>query len=153
MIASDGICSAIVEKTASDKALVRIRSEESCGQCGRHKSCSDGSQKGRSMWVLDPLGVEPGMKVVVEMSSEGLLAASFILYGLPLAGLLVGAIVGQLANAEPGSAVGAGLGLLFSFPLIRFFGNRVGEKKEFVAKIKKIEDFGRPAGAYNDTVS
>jgi len=139
LIASDGHCSAIVEQTASEKALVRIRSEESCGQCGRHRSCSDGSDKSSRLWVLDPLGVEPGMKVTVEISSEGLLAASFILYGLPLVGLLVGTIIGQLVNDEPGSAVGAGLGLLLSLPLVRFFGSRVGEKKEFVAKIKKIE--------------
>ncbi len=128
----------IVRHVVPGKALVRIAEQASCQQCGHEKGCGIGRHAGKELWVIDRIGVQPGTRVEIDISSEGLLTASFVLYGLPLAALLLGAIVGQLVRGETGSAVGAGIGLLLAFPVVRFFANRIPEKKRFVAYVKAV---------------
>jgi sigma-E factor negative regulatory protein RseC len=78
------------------------------------------------------------MTVLIDISSEGLLSATLILYGIPLLLLLLGAIIGQLIQGEIGSAFGAGIGLVIGIPIVRFLSNRVARNKRFVAYVKSI---------------
>jgi sigma-E factor negative regulatory protein RseC len=122
------------------KALVAVSAGEACTGCKGEGTCGlSGARKGRSLWVLDPLGVKPGDRVRVELSDEGLLAASFVLYGIPLAGLLIGALVGQVTGGEKRSFIGAAVGMLASIPFIRLLGNRIPERSRFAARIVESE--------------
>lgn len=133
----DGRCVGVVEKVASGRARVLVAGQEVCETCGIHGTCSSGHQRSRSLWALDPLGVTPGDHVVVEASSEGLVAASAVLYGIPLLGLLCGALAGQIVWGETQSFIGAGIGVLAAIPLVRILANRIPENKRYAARIMR----------------
>ena len=133
--ARDGRCVGIVEKAAAGKARVLVARQEVCETCGIHGTCSSGHQRSQALWALDPLGVAPGDRVVVEASSEGLMAASAVLYGIPLAGLLAGAVIGQIVWGETQSFIGAGVGVVVAIPLVRILANRIPTNKRFSARI------------------
>lgn len=136
----DGSCRGTVEKVSGGKALVNVADAEACSRCGGASTCSFASpRKGRSLWVLDPVGVQAGNHVRVEISGEGLLAASFVLYGIPLLGLLVGALAGQVSGGEKRALLGAGAGLALSIPLVRLLGNRIPRRARYAARIVSVE--------------
>jgi len=134
----------IVSHVKNGQALVRLIPQESCGYCGHDTSCGLSRKTGKELWVSDNIGVRPGMTVLIDISSEGLLSATLILYGIPLFLLLTGAIVGQFSRGEIGSAIGAGIGLLCGIPVVRFLSNRLARKKQFVAYVKSVIN-GQPA--------
>ncbi len=135
----DGSCRAVVEKVAEGKAFVAVTEEASCASCKGEGTCGfGGGRRPRRVWVWDPFGVRVGDAVRVEVSDEGLLAASLVLWGLPLAGLLAGAVVGHLTGGEKRSLGGALLGLLASAPLVRVLGNRIPTRARFGARIVQI---------------
>jgi len=139
-VSYDGSCRGVVEKVESGKALVAISTGQACASCKGEGTCGlAGARKGRSIWVLDPIGVHPGDTVKVEISDQGLLAASFVVYGIPLTGLLAGALLGQITGGEKRSVVGAAIGLLASIPLVRILGNRIPERSRFAARIVDSE--------------
>jgi len=128
----------IVSHVKNGQALVKLMPQESCDHCGHDTSCGLSRKTGKELWVSDDIGVEPGMTVLIDISSEGLLSATLILYGIPLLLLLLGAIIGQLIRGEIGSAIGAGIGLVIGIPIVRFLSNRVARNRRFVAYVKSI---------------
>ena len=139
-MAYEGSCRGVVEQVKRGKALVALSGDEACAACKAEGSCGlSGTRKGRSVWVLDTLGAEPGDAVKVELSDEGILAASFVLYGIPLGGLLLGALVGQACGGENRSIVGAAVGLVASIPVVRLMANKIPEQSRFAARIVASE--------------
>ena len=130
----------IVSHVKDGQALIRLMPQESCGHCGHDTSCGLSRKTGKEVWVSDDIGVSPGMMVRIDISSEGLLSATLILYGIPLFLLLAGAIIGQVIRGEIGSALGAGLGLFTGIPIVRLLSNRVARNKRFVAYVKSVID-------------
>ena len=130
----------IVSHVKGRQALVRLIPQESCGHCGHDTSCGLSRRTGKELWVSDDIGVRPGMTVLIDISSEGLLSATLILYGIPLCLLFVGAITGQVIRGEIGSALGAGIGLVAGIPIVRLLSNRLARNKRFVAYVKSIID-------------
>jgi positive regulator of sigma E activity len=78
--------------------------------------------------------------VVVEASSEGIVAASAVLYGVPLLGLLCGALLGQIVWGETQSFIGAGIGVVVAIPVVRILANRIPENKRFSARIVRRDN-------------
>lgn len=132
-----------MERVDGDTALVKVADTEACAACGAEGTCAFGSpRKGRSLWVNDPVGVRPGDLVRVEITDQGLLAASLILYGIPLAALLAGAVIGQVTGGEKRSFLFAALGLALSVPVVRLLGNRMPKGARFAARIVSAESAG-----------
>jgi sigma-E factor negative regulatory protein RseC len=100
-------------------AWVVSEAPSSCGACGG-KGC--GSSVFNRLWhpdtpefpVDNPIAAQPGEAVVVGLPDGALLRASGIVYLLPLAALLLGAISGEYLFGEPGGALGGLSGLLLS---------------------------------------
>lgn len=137
----DGCCIGVVERTAPGRALVRIDPGQQCGACAGEASCSLGPRrKQRALWVRDPLGVREGQAVRVSLSDRGLVAATLVVYGIPLVGLLAGAGLGQATGGEKRAMLGAGLGLLASLPLVRWLGKVLSSRDEVVAHIVSLAD-------------
>lgn len=85
-----------------------------CPRCARGEGCGQAAWFSRRqpcrLSVLTG-AAQPGQEVMLELPSRRLLQAAALVYGLPLAGLLGGAVVGQGAG-EAGAVLGGVVGLL-----------------------------------------
>lgn len=126
---------AIIIRVEDGEAVVRPAEGGGCSACSKQGNC--GSGKLNQMLNARPLdfrvrnatnaGVGDEVRVVVP---EGvLLRSAGILYALPLALLLAGAIGGQylssgFVGADAGTALGAGCGLVLGFVMARLYATR-----------------------------
>lgn len=94
----------MVVVSAVDTAGVKVAAARSsaCAQCASKSNCSQGilSEWGQGKTVEievqnpDKLTVEPGQQVMIGLNEGSLIRASLLLYLLPLALLIVGALLG-----------------------------------------------------------
>ena len=104
-----------VTEVNGDEATVFIQRSTACKDCGM---CMVG-KKNLEVYahVKNTLNAQVGDKVTVEMELRNVLSASLIIYSIPLAGFIIGLILGFNVFAEmwgtPADLTGFGLGLLF----------------------------------------
>ena len=107
----------IITSVQGTDALVTIDRQTACGSCNARVMCiPDGSGK-RILKASNPLNAKVGSRVVVSETSHFLLKLSFIQYGIPLIGFLVGIILCHMANISSG---------IFANELILFAGGIIG---------------------------
>lgn len=117
--------SAVVVEAGDGYAWVETRRRSACGACSASEGC--GTTTLAKVWgerrtrvrALSTLSLRPGDAVIVGLAEGALLHGSLLVYLLPLALLLAGALLGQAAFAGAGEepvilagAVGLGLGFL-----------------------------------------
>lgn len=125
-----------VLRVSADTAWVQCESQSGCARCAAGEGCGGGLfarlLRGRLQEL--PVALPPalagrlldGEHVLIGLSARAVQSASLLLYGLPLAGLLAGAVAGELlaggdAAALAGTVAGMGAGLL----LARLQGRRL----------------------------
>jgi len=122
-----------VVSAAPGRATVRIRRSQDCEGC--HACAMTDEEQGMLAEVENPLGASPGDQVrILTSGAQGQASAALLLYGLPLAMMLGGAIGVQalfrglgLATASELPAVGGGLLFLAgSFALLFWIRRRKG---------------------------
>jgi sigma-E factor negative regulatory protein RseC len=116
----------IVKEAKNGIAVINIRDSESCNECTAKIYCKPDKSEGRSLTVRDPYGVHPGDKVRVVIRGSKILSASFRLYGIPLALLLLGILIGMElfeTNKELYSSL-LGVGLVSLYALVLFLFSR-----------------------------
>ena len=86
----------IVELKGRQLAVVLCQKQSACKHCPSSGACQIGDD-GKSMLVesFNQIGADVGDKVKVVTSTKHFLQSSFMLYIVPVIGLLIGAIVGQ----------------------------------------------------------
>lgn len=123
----------LVTKTRDDTAVVSLQRHLSCESCGRCGILSgSGSKREIIVEALNPVNAEEGQRVLLETNDRQLLFISFMLYLVPLGGLLAGILawplladwVGLDANRE---LPAVGLGLFFMFIIFVFI--RIWDRK------------------------
>lgn len=99
----------MIEETARviacDGELAQVQAERrsACSGCSARNGCGTSvldrllGRKEVVMVARNPLHAQPGERVVVGVREKGLVQASLMLYALPLLGLILFAILGQLA--------------------------------------------------------
>lgn len=120
-------------------ALVETERRSACGGCGVRTGCGTSllaqvfGHKPAHLRVANPVSAQPGDRVVVGISERGLVRASLLLYLVPLLGLLLGAVGGELlvqrldlGGGETLSVVGGMLGLAVGLRLARNFSDSPG---------------------------
>ena len=90
------------------------------------------------LWVDGSSDARAGDFVQVEMKSGNFLLGIFVLYVLPVIGLLAGVLLGQAYRGAAGAVAGGFGGLALSFALVHLFDRFVGEKAGFRPKVKKV---------------
>jgi len=87
----------IVELKGRQIASVLCQKQSACKHCPSSGTCQVG-EDGQSMLVeaFNQIGAEVGDMVRVETSTRHFLQSSFVLYILPVIGLLIGALAGEL---------------------------------------------------------
>ena len=137
----------IVELKGRQVAVVLCQKQSACKHCPSSGACQVGDD-GKSMLVesFNQIGAQVGQKVKVVTSTKHFLQSSFVLYILPVIGLLIGAVSGQLIaeHAEVGvepQPLGALIGVAFmagTFLSIRV-GTRALKREIFMPRIIALQ--------------
>ena len=124
-------------------AVVRVRRHSACSQCGR---CGLGITGGEpvdpEVEVKNPIGAQVGQVVRITMDTRQLLKASFVVYLLPILGLISGILLGETLGGRLGLGLelrgvdltGVGLGLIFMFAVyyfVRRWDKKIAENARF----------------------
>ena len=128
-------------------AQVKTVRSSACKACSARHSCKPGESKEMEVTVIDPVGVKPGDRVLLTLNTGNLLKATFLLYILPIVGLLAGAVLGNHWGHQWGLSSGgqSGLSALLGFVglaiavlFVRWKGNQLGRNKEYRPRISRI---------------
>jgi positive regulator of sigma E activity len=91
-----------VIKLDNRQALLSLQSTSACAKCGKCLLAQNGEMQ---LWAADQIGVKPGDKVLVEISSRFSIFASFMIFIFPVAsiisGYFIGAYFSELFSKKP----------------------------------------------------
>ena len=143
MVVEEGI----VLEIKKDKVLVQPQRSDRCEGCSP-EFCFPDSAGGLIIEARDTLGVKVGQRVRLAIREQSLFWYSFLLYGMPLIGLLVGAVAGQIIGKilewETGTdllAIGLGLVLLSgSFLGVRRYVRKLDREQTYRPVVLEIID-------------
>jgi sigma-E factor negative regulatory protein RseC len=126
----------VIVKIGQEGVFVETSRASACGGCSSKEGCGTSTlsqllgSKTSSFKVLNPIGAALGERVVIGMEEAALLKSSLLVYLLPLAFLLTGAILGGwLAPARLQDAYAVGgvfVGLVAGFVALKFIGAGAG---------------------------
>lgn len=120
------------------EVLMKAEMEKTCDGC---RACSTSFGNVRRMKVDAPEGLKAGDEVVVEVTLPSVYSGILLLFALPIAGLLVGGVAGELVARGLGvedaantisivvGIAGFGLGLLGGYLVGRKMRDRMPEPK------------------------
>jgi len=134
--------SAVVLESTPNTLWVATERQSLCASCSANKVCGSGSvdrwlsrrkdgesqAKQHRVRVLNPTGqvYKPGQRVQIGLSEDALLRGSLWLYGLPMLGLLGGAIAGQHGfGSDVGALFGAIVGVASGLVLVAHQSRRL----------------------------
>lgn len=124
----------MVTALEENKARVAFVRSEACAQC---RMCEMGTREQVTLLVPNDIGAALGDTVLVELHDTKVFRASFVAYVIPLAALLAGIGLGQLAAPALGLYAHAELlSCAFGFAMLAlaYLGIRITEKKRAMRK-------------------
>lgn len=120
----------IIIELAGDKALVSTHLRGVCGDCPDRPTCALETAMADSLpenvLALNPIHARPGDRVEFDLAGSVELKLSFIVWVVPLVGLIAGAVLGGLLlsdrlGADLAALLGAAAGLAVALvPVIRY---------------------------------
>ncbi len=127
------------------RTVVRTHRGEACHACSAKGACSAlGGGKEMTVEVINRIGAITGDRVELALPEGSFLKASAVTYMIPLAGFLLGAILGQLLGPRWGwdtdatSVILAITGLGLSGILVAVLNRRLSIKEAYIPKIVRI---------------
>jgi sigma-E factor negative regulatory protein RseC len=137
----------IVIDIVPEGALVRVRKTDACHGCPSSGLCHMGGSGEREVLARNPFGARKGQIVEIEINDGLLLKASFIIYMLPLFGLLMGALLGRWIitlfglpfNENTGAVLGGLTCLLVVFILIKIITRGSYYMRKYQPTIIKVK--------------
>lgn len=116
--------SGIVQKIEGEYAIVQIQRQDMCGDC--HACDAVHESKPCALKCINSVNSQVGDSVEVSLDNTVFLKATYIMYGLPLLGLIGGIAIGYFAaqfipaiNPELLMILGAIIGMLITFVIIK----------------------------------
>ncbi len=133
-----------VAEIEGDIARVAVLKKSACEQCAASGICHPGDRE--YLEAANPLGAKKGQKVKVVLAPQIYLKASIILYGIPTAALIAGAIIGKniaiRSVGEQNSDLWAFLAgmvcMVVSFLFIRSYSKKVERTQKYKPTIVEI---------------
>jgi positive regulator of sigma E activity len=135
----------VVRELQGAKAVVLVKRESACDSCASGSSCK-GTKHGTEIEAFNPVGAAPGDMVKISFKAFTYLKGSILIYGVPAAALVIGAVAGKelMAGYWPSldpdlaSAI-TGFGFMgISLVFVRLLIKRFEKKKELVPVIEEI---------------
>lgn len=115
--------SGIVQKLEGEYAIVQIERQDMCGDC--HACDAVHQAKECALKCMNNVQSQVGDLVEISLDNESFLKATYIVYGVPLAGLLGGVFIGFITaqlmgniNAELLMILGAIAGIVVAYRVI-----------------------------------
>lgn len=141
MIEEEGI----VVEVNGDLAKVAVLSKSACEKCASSGVCHPQGEDS-FMEATNPLNARKGQKVKVVLAPQLYLKASIILYGIPMAVFVAGAIIaknaavryGAEANSDLWAFLAGSACLVVSFFFIRRYNKKVERTREYKPVIVEI---------------
>lgn len=126
-----------VVEVNGDVAKIAILKKSACESCAAAGVCHPGDQE--LMEADNPIAAKKGQRVKVVVAPQVYLKASIVLYGVPMAALAGGAIVGKEIATRAGAAANSDLWaflfgmacLLISFFFIRQYNKKVEKSRKY----------------------
>lgn len=93
---------ATITSISNGMATVTVSRSVACARCAAGKGCGAGLLGGNpkparlQVPLPEEMGLRVGDQVCLELSPESLLRASFLVYGLPLVGVVIALLIGWL---------------------------------------------------------
>jgi sigma-E factor negative regulatory protein RseC len=142
MIEEEGI----VVEVEGGNAKVAILTKSACESCAAAGVCHPQDTDRSFMEAANPLGATKGQKVKVALAPQVYLKASIILYGIPMAALIGGAIIAKNlairysgeANSDLWAFLGGMACVLVSFFFIRAYNKHVEKTQKYKPVIVEI---------------
>lgn len=127
-----------------DYAWVETERSSACSSCSANKGCGTGAlskvyaNRFSRVKALNQINAAPGETVVLGLEEDALVRGSLAVYGLPLLGLILMAMFGDVLAKEMGLLQADGmiaifglLGLSLGFYLVRLFSRRISHDKRY----------------------
>jgi len=137
---------ALVIDVKSDQALVRTQRKSACQSCQLESSCGQGlmsklgSERSMDIWLKNKLNAKSGQVVSVSIPDEGLLAASVLMFIVPLLMMLfVAGLVFWQTTSELVTIAGGVLGLLLGFGIARVRSSAMHDDPRFQPTLESIQ--------------
>lgn len=134
---------AVVLESNGEHAVVETQKESSCNHCEVGHGCGLNvlskvfGNRAKKMLVINPIDANVGDPVIIGIEESALIRGSLAVYGVPLVGLIGGALFGQQMglylglNQELISMV-AGIGtMMLCFRWVRLFSHSVRKDSRF----------------------
>lgn len=129
---------ALVVAVDEGSAWVETQRRSVCGQCSANKGCGTAvlqnvlGNKRNVIRVLNKIPVNVGDEVIIGINEDALVKGSMLIYALPIAAMIVFALLGETFVArwlsietDLMSMLGALFGLVLSVAALRWHSNRV----------------------------
>lgn len=134
----------VVEQVVAGKAQIRIERSGACATCGSRDLCDLGDDKAMRVQVTDTLQVQEGDRVELTVGVGRFLGLSALIYLLPVAALVAGAMLagswaGSLGMARTPTSMIGGFGAMAAvFFALRSLDKRTRKEGRFQPQMTRI---------------
>ncbi|MDX1442446.1 MAG: SoxR reducing system RseC family protein [Gammaproteobacteria bacterium] len=137
-------------RVADGVAWLRCESQAGCQRCAEGRGCGGGifsrllGDRLQEIPVNVTEPVAPDDWVMVGLEPVAVQNAAFLMYGLPLALLLVGAIAGDWIGGDLPALLGSASGLVAGFALARYWSGQGGRGHRYQPVMLRRLEPGEP---------
>lgn len=151
-MSEDAVIRAVVRSVDATGAVVEV-DKGGCGRCHEKGGCGGQSltqafcSGPRRYRVDNDIGAQPGDSVRVAVAAGTLRRGANLAYGMPVLGLIGGAVIGNLFAGDVGAIAGGLLGLIVAFALVsRRARHPVGDacsRPHIIGRVADVESEGK----------
>ena len=107
---------AVVLRRDGDKVELAVTRQNACTACAQSTQCGTKQETGRAqrVWLATDIPLKTGETVAVSLPDQDVWRAALLMYGLPLAGFVLGLLLGALFS-DAAAMILALLGLMAGF--------------------------------------
>lgn len=138
----------IVRKLDGNMAVVETKYNAACEGCETKNSCKENENAFGEVKAINTIQAQVGDRVTVSIDSSSFLKVSFLVYIVPVLGLLGGALLGSaISRLIPisenlGGPMGGLTGFIASFLWVRHKGNKLAQQQNFTPAIVSVNANG-----------
>ena len=139
-----------VVTATGDRAEVEVVPGDACAHCGASGFCNWSGRTYRLVAARNPVGALVGDRVVVRTPEQGRYRSAVVVFGLPVAMMVVGIVVGSLVWGDVGAAICAGIGLAVALGVLKVLDRAAARTGRSLPEVIRIVDRNEPTGGNDE---